>query len=65
MSSRVRLTKEMREFEPVLRRNGYVRVRSSGSHFIYINRVTHRHISINKDLNREVRARLIKENNLE
>lgn len=65
MSSRVRLTKEMREFEPVLRRNGYVRVRSSGSHFIYINRTTHRHISVNKDLNREVRARLIKENNLE
>ena len=65
MSSRVRLTKEMREFEPVLRRNGYVRVRSSGSHFIYINRTTHRHISVNKDLNREVRARLIKENSLE
>lgn len=65
MSSRVCLTKEMREFEPVLRRNGYIRVRSSGSHFIYINRTTHRHISVNKDLNREVRARLIKENNLE
>ncbi len=65
MSRKVRLTKEMREFEPVLRRNGYVRVRSSGSHFIYINRTTHRHISVNKDLNREVRARLIKENNLE
>lgn len=65
MSSRIRLTKEMREFEPVLRRNGYDRVRSSGSHFIYINRVTHRHISVNKDLNREVRARLIKENSLE
>lgn len=62
MSSRIRLTKEMREFEPVLRRNGYVRARSSGSHFIYINRTTHRHISVNKDLNREVRARLIKEN---
>ena len=64
MSRKVRLTKEMREFEPVLRRNGYARVRSSGSHFIYINRTTHRHISVNKDLNREVRARLIKENNL-
>ena len=60
-----RLTKEMREFVPILRKNGYRLARSHGSHFVYINRVTHRHISVNKNLNRMVRERLIKENNLE
>lgn len=60
-----RLTKEMREFVPILRKNGYSYARSKGSHFVYINRITHRHISVNKNLNRMVRERLIKENNLE
>ena len=60
-----RLTKEMREFVPILRKNGYRLARSNGSHFVYINRMTHRHISINKNLNRMVKERLIKENNLE
>lgn len=60
-----RLTKEMREFVPILYKNGYRRVRSNGSHFVYINRTTHKHITINKNLNRMVRERLIKENNLE
>ena len=60
-----RLTKEMREFVPILRKNGYIHARTSGSHFVYINRMTHKHISVNKNLNRMVRVRLIKENNLE
>ena len=60
-----RLTKEMREFVPVLHRNGFRLARSHGSHFVYINRTTHKHITINKKLNRMVRDRLIKENNLE
>lgn len=60
-----RLTKEMREFVPILRKNGYTFARSRGSHFVYINRVTHRHIVVNKDLNKMVKERLIKENNLE
>ena len=60
-----RLTKEMREFVSILRKNGYTHARTNGSHFVYINRVTHRHISVNKKLNRMVRERLIKENNLE
>lgn len=64
MSSKVRKTKELREFSPILLRNGYVYARCKGSHFIYINRMTGRHISVNKDLNREVRSRLIKENAL-
>lgn len=59
------LTKEMREFIPILRKNGYVYARCKGSHFTYINRITHRQITVNKDLNRMVRERLIKENNLE
>lgn len=60
-----RLTKEMCEFVPILRKNGYTKARSKGSHTVYVNRATHKHISINKDLNRMVRERLIKENNLE
>lgn len=60
-----RLTKEMREFIPILRKNGYTKARSKGSHTVYINRTTHRHISVNKDLNKMVRERLIKEYNLE
>ncbi len=58
-------TKELREFEPILLRNGFRLARTNGSHFVYINRTTHKHISVNKDLNRMVRERLIKENELE
>lgn len=61
----VRLTKEMREFIPILRKNGYEKARTRGSHFIYINRTVHKHICINKDLNKMVRERLIKEYCLE
>ncbi len=60
-----RKTKQLREFEPILLRNGYRLVRTNGSHFIYINRMTRKHISVNKDLNRMVRERLIKEYDLE
>lgn len=60
-----RLSKEMREFIPILRKNGYTKARTNGSHFIYINRKTHKHISVNKDLNRIVRERLVKEYRLE
>lgn len=60
-----RLTKEMREFVPILQKNGYTRARSKGSHFTYINRRTHKMITVNTNLNRMVRERLIKENNLE
>ena len=30
-----RKTKQMREFEPILKANGYREIRSNGSHFIY------------------------------
>ena len=60
-----RKTKQLREFEPILLRNGYKFARSNGSHFIYMNRATHKTITVNKDLNRMVRERLMKENNLE
>lgn len=58
---RVYPTKEMREFIPILRRNDYVYARSRGSHFVFINRFNGKHISINKDLNKMVRERLVKE----
>ena len=57
-----RKTKEMREFEPILKANGYREIRSNGSHFIYSNGTNQ--ITVNKDLNKMVRKRLIKENNL-
>ena len=60
-----RLTKSLREFIPILNKNGYHHVRTNGSHFVFVNRVTHRYISVNKDLNKMVRLRLIKEYHLE
>lgn len=60
-----RITKDMREFVTILRKNGYVKARSNGSHFVYINRNLHRHIIINTKLNKMVRNRLIKEYDLE
>ncbi len=64
MSRKIHRTKEMRKIVPMLERNGFTYARSKGSHFVYINRRTGKHVTINKDLNREVKARLIKENNL-
>ena len=57
-----RKTKEMREFEPILKANGYHEIRSRGSHFIYGNGKNQ--ITVNKDLNKMVQLRLIKENKL-
>lgn len=57
-----RMTKEMRNFIPTLISNGYREIRSNGSHFIYSNGTNQ--ITVNKDLNKMVRRRLIKENNL-
>ena len=61
---RYKKTKQLREFEPILLRNGYRFSRCEGSHFIYMNRTLHKTIVVNKDLNRMVRERLIKENKL-
>lgn len=55
-------TKELREFANVLKRNGYHETRRNGSHYIFTNGKNT--ISANKDLNKMVRKRLIKENNL-
>lgn len=57
-----RKPKNLREFEPILKANGYREIRSRGSHFMYGNGKNH--ITVNKDLNKMVRLRLIKENNL-
>ena len=59
-----RKTKELREMEIILSRNGFKAVRSNGSHFTYLNRTTGRHVTVNKDLNPMVRKRIIKENAL-
>lgn len=63
MSTR-RLTKELREFEKILNKNGYTYARAKGSHYMYINRVTHKTIPVNIFLNRMVRERLIREYDL-
>ena len=59
--SRTYATKEMREIVPLLKRNGFTHARTRGSHFVFVNRVTGKHITVNKDLNKEVRARLVKQ----
>lgn len=60
-----RKTKQLREIEPILSCNGYKLVRCKGSHFIYMNRTTHKIISVNKDLNKMVRRMIVKENKLQ
>ena len=55
-------TKEMREFKPILKYNGYYKIRTKGSHYTYSN--GHNQITVNIRLNEKVRLRLIKENNL-
>ena len=68
--SRRRKPKEVLDFErEYLFPNGFreEKVNSkygAGSHLHYMNRVTHKRIEVNTRLNREVKARLIKENNL-
>lgn len=57
-----RKPKNLREFEPILKANGYHEIRSRGSHFMYGNGKNH--ITVNKNLNKMVQLRLIKENNL-
>lgn len=54
------LTKELREMDRLLKKNGYYATRWKGSHRIYSND-TGRIISVNKDLNMMVKKRLIKE----
>lgn len=51
-----------REFERLLRRNGYKLDRVNGSHYIYTNGSSS--ISIKPKINKMVARRLIKENNL-
>lgn len=58
-------SKKQREFVKILRKNGYTMTRISGSHAVFMNRNNHKHITVNRNLNRMVRERLIKENNLE
>lgn len=55
-------SKEMKEFKPILKRNGYHEIRSRGSHFTYSNGTNQ--ITINVKLNEMVKRRLIKENKL-
>lgn len=68
--SRRRKPKEVLDFErEYLFPNGFRETRvngrdGTGSHLHYLNRVTHKRIEVNTRLNKEVKARLIKENNL-
>ncbi len=54
-------TKAMREILPALKKNGYVYSRCKGSHFVFTNKATGHHVSVNKDLNNMVKMRLLKE----
>ena len=52
-----------REMKKILRDNGYEYQRCKGSHFIYSNGVNT--IAVNKDINRMVARRLLKQYNLQ
>ena len=54
-----------RDFEVILKENGYILDRIKGSHFTYKRPGCPKVITINKKMNRMIAERLIKENNLE
>lgn len=58
--SKKRLSKEMRNIDKLLKINGYREARCRGSHHTYINRNTHRIVTVNNKLNEMVEERLIK-----
>jgi len=53
-----------REFAKLLKKNGYVVVRSSGDHTIWTNANRKDSITVNKNINPMVMRRLIKEHNI-
>lgn len=53
-----RVSKEMRDIDKLLRINGYHEARCRGSHHTYINRNTHRIVTVNNKLNAMVGARI-------
>lgn len=55
--------KEWRTFERVLKDNGYILKRSKGSHVVYTD--GEHDIVMNRNINRMLAKRLIKENNLD
>ena len=55
--------KGMKGFDEILKRNGYEFIRVKGSHFIY-GKEGSNPIAVNKELNKMVMRRLLKENNL-
>lgn len=57
------MSKEFRDFTKLLNNNGYKCDRIKGSHYIFENEKGNT-ISVPKDLNRMIKFRLIKENNL-
>lgn len=60
----MKISKDMRSFVVLLRRNNYVLSRVNGSHYIYGNIYTHRSLCVNRNLNDVVKRRLIKEHGL-
>lgn len=46
-----RIPKALREFMPTLKQNGYVKVRTTGSHYVFMNRETHRIMVVNIGVN--------------
>lgn len=53
-----------KEFELILKRNGYKYIRCKGDHFIWYHTITNRHISVPKSMNICIITRLIKEYSL-
>lgn len=52
------------DFDRMLRNNGYSKIRCKGSHFTYCNQCGNK-IVINKNINKMVARRIIKENDLD
>lgn len=59
------LSKQMREFLPILEANEYEYRRSNGSHFMFVNRENGKTLVINTKLNKMVKRKLIRQYQLE
>lgn len=59
--SKIRMTKELREFDSIMKSAGYNNVRRRGSHFVYRNPKTGGTVVANQHLNRMIKQRLEKE----
>lgn len=62
--SRLKLPRDTEKFISLVEKNDFRLDRTRGSHFIFVNKYTNKHITVTKKMNQMIIKRLIKENGL-